>query len=324
MKSLCWLPFACLLFCSLQCIPAHAAIVVSGFFSGTIEQFDEQSGAQSTFATIANDPGLSGIAYSSLNSQLYVSALNHGGIYTLNAQTGALTGFQPLGIGPGGLAIASNGDVYVSDFTSNNVRIFDSTLTTPLGTISTPDGTTTSGIGFANNGDLLIATPGAGVYRYDGNAVSLFANNPLASAQIAVNGDDNIFIGHGLGFSDNVFRYDSAGNLLGTLTVTDSMVEGTGNGSSTGTSPSGVLVDSEGNVFVAALGRSNPSDPGGERGGLFKFDAEGNLLETFASGSIAFSGIAQTPFAVPEPSSLTLAVVGMILMSRRRQRPMSP
>ena len=295
-------------------------IAVTEFFTGRVELFDAQTKSESTLATIAGNPGLAGIAYNAANNRLYVSALNHGGVYMLNAQTGMTLGFQTLGGGgPGGLAVGSNGNVYVSDFTSNNVRVFDANLTS-LNSISVPQGNVTSGVGFAANGDLLITTAGAGVFKFDGSTVSTFNGLQLASAQIAVDASSNVFVGHGLGFSDSVFKFNSSGGLLGTFDVTDAMVNGTGTGSSTGTGPSGVAFNANGNyLMVAALGRSNPSDPGGERGGLFKFDTNGNLLDTFAAGSKAFSSVAIIS-AVPEPSSTALVALSGILTFAARRR----
>lgn len=282
---------------------APADILATGFFTGKIERFDEVTAAQTTFATLAGNPGLSGIAYSASANKVYVSALNHGGVYILNAATGATEGFQMLGYGPGGLAVAENGDVYVTDFTSNLVRIYNSTLTNVPALINVPVMGGTSGVGFLNTGDVIIATLGTGVFRYDGGTVSPFTAHPaaqLAVAQVVADASDNVYIGHGIGFSDNVLKFNSSGSLIGSITITDAMVSGTGSGSTVGTSPSGVAIDRDGNIFVAALGRSNPSDPGGERGGLFKFDSSGTLLPggTFATGSMAFSGITILPSVI--------------------------
>jgi hypothetical protein len=133
--------------------------------------------------------------------------------------------------------------------------------------------------------------------------VTQFTTNPaaqLASAQIVADASDNVYIGHGIGFSDSVLKFNSGGSLIGSITVTDAMVSGTGSGSAVGTSPSGVAIDRDGNIFVGALGRSSANDLGGERGGLFKFDSSGTLLPggTFATGSMAFSGIAILPAVV--------------------------
>lgn len=283
---------------------ASADILITEFFpsqngSGRILRFDEENFAQSVFAEIPGNPGLSGIVYNAVNDKLYVSALNQGGIYVYDATGGAPT-FHLLGIGPAGLAVDSVGNVYVTDFTSNLVRVYDpNNITAPISTISVPSGVTT-GVGVMTNGHVLIATAGFGVYRYDGTTVTPFTTHPLAqlaTSQIAVDSSDNVYIGHGIGFSDMAFKFDSAGSLLGTFTVTDAMVGGTGQGSSSGTSPSGVAIDRDGNVIVAALGKSNPGDAGGERGGLFKFDSNGLSYTEMASATKSFSSAAVVPNA---------------------------
>lgn len=274
--------------------PVVADIFVTGFFTGNIERFDEDTKAQSIFATIPGNPGLSGIAYNPTNHRVYVSALNLGGVYILDASDGSVLSFEVLGFGPGGLAVSAAGEVYVTDFTSNLVRFYDSSMA-ELGSISIPAATVTSGVGFLDNGDVIISTAFGGVFRFDGDSVTAFTTDPaaaLASSQVAADDSGNVFVGHGLGSSDNVFRFATDGMLTGVITVTDAMLDGTGTGSTPGTSPSGVAIDSEGNVIVAALGRSNPGDEGGERGGLLKFDADGDLLDTFISGSSAYSSVA--------------------------------
>lgn len=172
--------------------------------------------------------------------------------------------------------------------------------------------------------DLYVSTFGTGIFRYDGNSVTNFSTQGGASAQLAFDAGGNLYSGHGLGFSDFAHRFDTNGNefLNGGapfLQVTDAMVNASGNGSSFGNSPSGLAFDSNGNVIVAALGKSNPFDAGGERGGLFLFNSNGQLLDTFASGSRAYSGVAfVTP--VPEPGSLVLLLVCGSLAAAVRRR----
>ncbi len=294
-------------------------IFATGFFSGNIQRFDDLTNAQSTFASIAGNPGLSGIAYSAANNRLYVSALNHGGVYMLDATTGGMLGFSLLGIGPGGLSVADNGNVYVSDFTSNIVRIYDPDLTNNLSSINVPVAGVTSGVGFGPGGDVYIATPGTGVFRFDGNAVNLFSNNPAASAQI-VSDASSIYIGHGIGQSNLAFRFDLAGNLLNTFEITDAMMVGAPAGSSPGYSPSGIAIDADGNILIGVLGRSNPGDIGGEFGGVFRFDVNGNYLDTIAVGTNAFSGIVFIN-SIPEPGlMMVIPAIFAGLIARRRRR----
>lgn len=213
---------------------AKADVYLTGFFSGTIEQFDEHTKVQTTFASIPSNPGLSGLAYNPTNNRFYVSALNHGAIYVLDFDSHAIIGYHQLAYGPGGLTVDPKGNVVVTDFTSNQVRIYDPEFADEPIVISVPVPGVTSGVGYIQNGDLLIATAGTGVFRYDGT-VSPFTLNPaaaLASAQIAADSSNNIFIGHGLGFSDSVFKFDPDGNVTGTIEATEDMIGGTGAGSS--------------------------------------------------------------------------------------------
>ncbi|MBX3420268.1 MAG: hypothetical protein KF752_01800 [Pirellulaceae bacterium] len=293
----------CALMVAMHAVAVRADILVTGFFDGVVYRYDEATKARTTFATIPANPGLSGIAYNPHNHQVYVSALNHGGVYIFDAQSGGMLNFVMLGFGPGGLAAAPTGEVYVTDFTSNLVRVFNTSLASPpLATIAVPVAGVTSGVGLLANGHVIIATPGTGVHRYNGTTVTPFTADPaaqLSSTQVAEVAGGDIFIGHGLGYSDSALKFNSTGNLIGAITVTDQMVQSTGSGSSFGNSPAGIAVDSAGDVLVAALGKSNPGDPGGERGGLFKFDTSGNLIDTFDSATSAYSSIAIVPSTVP-------------------------
>ncbi len=316
-KTLCSLLFV---FClSIGTTVRADVVLVSEFFTGNIRYFDRATGANDVFATIDGSPGLSSLAYDSTRNILYASALQHGTIYQLDGRTGSLLGANIVGYGATGIAITSDGNVLVSDYSSGNVRIYEPGLTGLVDTIVTP-ARGTGGVGILGNGDILISTIGEGVYRYDGTDVSLFSDQWEASAQIASDGNGNIFIGHGIGQSSSVFQFDSNGSLVDTINISPDMVVSSGQGSSPGTSPGGVTFDSNGNLLIAVLGQSNPGDTQGERGGLFLFDVNGNLLETLATGSNAFSSVAYVT-AVPEPGSAALILIGVAageFMRRKR------
>jgi hypothetical protein len=315
---------------------ASAAILATGFFSGSIERFDPNTGQQSTFATVTFDaaalqPGLSAIAHDPLTGRIYVAELDQanpasGYIHSFDT-SGQSLGTRSLGFGPTGISVANDGRVYVSDLGSNTVRVFGGGLGAEIGAVSVPEQTATAGVGFANNGDLIIATLGAGVFRSDaspGSTASSFAGQSAAAGQVAVDSDGSVYVGHGLGFSNNVFKFDEDGNEIDSpfLTIGDDLVQSHGEGSSFGTSPGGLAFDAEGNLIVAVLGKSNPGDGPGERGGLFKFDTSGELIEPLAQGSSAFSGVAVLPTAIPEPGSVAflLCCSGTLLLNRRRRR----
>lgn len=308
-------------------------VVVSETFTGRLTAYTTPGAAASQFAQLqmrgdSGFPLLSGLYYHGASNRLFATELDRGGttngrVHILNATTGTVLGTQDFNFGVTSMAIGSTGDIYLSDMGSNLVRRFDGSFVyqSEIEIVGA-----SSGAGLVINGnDLYVSTFGTGIFRYDGNSVSLFSGQFGASAQMAFDADGNLYSGHALGFSDFAHRFDSNGNeFLNSgapfLRVTDEMVNGTGNGSTPGTSPAGMAFDSNGNLIVAALGRSNPFDPGGERGGLFLFNRNGQLLDTFASGSRAYSGVAFIT-AVPEPGSLVvLLVCGGLAAAVRRRR----
>lgn len=308
-------------------------VVVSETFTGRLTAYTTPGAGSSTFAQLqlrgdSAFPLLSGLYFHGASNRLFATELDRGGtengrVHILNATTGSVLGTQDFDFGVTGMTIGSNGDIYLSDFGSNLVRRYDGSFV-HQGDIAIVGAGSTSGLVF-NGNDLYVSTFGTGIFRYDGNSVSLFSDQAGASAQMAFDADGNLYSGHGLGFSDFAHRFDPAGNefLNGGapfLEVTDAMVNGSGNGSSFGNSPSGLAFDSNGNLLVAALGKSNPFDEDGERGGLFLFNRDGQLLDTFASGSRAYSGVAFVT-AIPEPGSLVVLLIsgGLVAAMRRRR-----
>jgi len=320
------------LFLVLMTVSSQAAILTTGVFTGTVERFDEVTGARSTLVTIpplgpeAIQPQLSSVAYNASNGRAYVAAIQHGGLYHFNAQTGADLQYVPMGIGPGGVAISPNGDVYVTNVQANNFRIYDPTLTS-FSTVTIDDlAGTTTGIGVSPNGDVIVSTFGTGVYRYDpatGN-VDEFSDSSIPGGQVAFDSSNNVYIGHGLGFADDVTKFNAAGTEIGNPFIKiDSTIAGNLSGSSPFFNPSGVAIDGDGNIIVAVLGKGNPGDINGETGGLFRFDSNGDLLGSpIAMNTSAFSSVAIVPAAIPEPSSVALLVTaaGITFLSRRRRR----
>ncbi|TWU35312.1 NHL repeat protein [Novipirellula aureliae] len=326
-----------LLFVALLNTSSQAAILTTGYFSGTVEKFDEVTGAQTTFATFQPfTDGLSGIAYNPLNNRVYVSASNSGRIYMLNAQTGqdlgtfevGVNGTSPLGgpAGPGGVAVGPTGNVYVTDLGANQVRVYDSNFTnlSNPGIITIPDpdelNIVTSGVGVDAGGNVYISTLENGIFRYDGVSVNSFNSNTLASAQIAIDASDNVYVGHGLAQASSVLEIDSLGNDSPFLTVAAADIGGAENG--LGMSPSGVAIDENGDFIVAVLGNVNPFRDAEEIGGLLRYDSSGNLKDAIATNTAAFSSVTIVPSAVPEPSSfaLLLTAVGVTSLFRRRRR----
>lgn len=327
-----------LLFTITAAIPASGAIVATGFFSGTVERFDPVSGQQSTFATIASAtdpfPGLAGIAFHSQSNVLYVSARISHRIYRVDGTSGAVLGFTQLadGSSPAGLAVDSSGNLYVANAGGNTVSVLDS-AGNQTGSIGLPDvglgDNYPSGLALDSLGRLMISTfAGAGVFRYNPADFTMlpFASNPTANAQIAVDGGGNVYVG-GAAFSNDVLKFTEDGTEIGSpfLTIDETLLPQPplGYTSMDFTSPSGVAIDADGNLIVAALGRTNPFEAGDNfqnNGGLWKFSPDGTLLQTFGTGITPLSGVAMLT-AIPEPSSIAvLSALGLSAVVARYRR----
>jgi len=329
----------------------QAALIVTEQTTGNVLAFDETTFAWTTFAqidTLSRDTFLSGVAFG--NNRVYVTELSRfgavaGRLHSFNLSGGdqQTTDFDQL-FQPGGIAVNSNGNIYVSNifggevpgaggFVADSLRIFSPTMA-PVRQINDPTLGSTTGIGFVGS-NTVIAGLFSGVFQFDGTTVSEFNPDPaniFAAGQVAVDSGGNVYVGHGLGQSSSVFKFDPTGATGGPLlSISDASLNGTGQtgvGPGTvpapGTSPSGVVVDADGNLIVAVLGRTTPANPGGERGGLFKYTADGTFIRQILPGpggaSAAFSSVTIAPVAVPEPSVLSLLAIGGFAAATRLRR----
>ena len=171
---------------------------------------------------------------------------------------------------------------------------------------------------------------GGGLFRYNpvSDTAGLLAPSPLANGQVAVDADGNLYAG-GAAFSSDVLKFTQDGTPINSpfLTIDDVLLPQPAFGftSPDFTSPTGVTVDAEGNLIVAALGRTNPTsaaDNFQSNGGLWKFSPEGALLQTFGTGLTPLSSVT-TITAIPEPSSvagLLMFATGVLVRRRRSAR----
>jgi hypothetical protein len=315
---------------------ASAAIVASGFFSGTLERFDPTTGTQSTFSTIASPadpfPGLSGVAYNPRLNLYYVTARISSRVYVVDGTSGSVVSFRQLASGtqPASVAVGADNSLYVADNGSNNVLRLNTNGTTTTYTLPDVGAGANFPSGLAFDGDDLIVSTfaGAGLFRLNPSTgvASPIGGSPLGNGQVAISDSGTVFAG-GAAFTSNVASYDLLTGVTDPSFITidatllpEPLLSFT---SQNFTSPSGIAIDADGNLIVAALGRTNPTssdDNFQNNGGVFKFAPDGSFIETIAVQTTPFSSVVVAT-AIPEPSSmLALAVIGTIgaVVSRKR------
>jgi len=339
-----WVPLSLVVWCTAVVQEVGwADIYAIGQFSNTIERFDAESGAQSTFANLAAFEGgfvaPSAIVFNASTRQFVVAGFNSEKLYTVDARTGAVLGSHAAGLlsGPSGMAYDANSNLYVSNFGTASITVFDAgfnlinTINMPnLGTPQEPFIPVPSGLSFNSAGQLLINTFSfAGILSYDSgsNSFGSFAGALAPLAQMAIGSDGTVYSGTAT-MSNDVFVFDSAGNPLANITIGADLLPPPGLEFVSGdtTNPAGVAIADNGDLIVAALGRTNPfelEDNFQSNGGLFRFAADGTYLRTYAVQSTPFSGVTfVAASAIPEPSgglAIGLGLLGWSLLRRPRR-----
>jgi hypothetical protein len=116
---------------------------------------------------------------------------------------------------PCGLALGSNGTLYVADeYNAIGLRLF-SQSGVPMGTFNPGGAIESYGIGFLSDQSVVFTDYyGKRVLRYkpDGTFVSQFATGGLVSSWLAVDGSDNVYVVDDNG--DKVRKFTSAGALI--------------------------------------------------------------------------------------------------------------
>jgi sugar lactone lactonase YvrE len=243
------------------------------------------------------------------------------------ASNGAASFLKSVAV-PSGLAVDSAGNLYVNSFSANAVLKIapDGTLSTFASGVASPEGLTIDSAGnlYVTDNRFDAAGLGAITKITPGGAKSTFVSGLTSVGSDAIDSNGNVYL---VDFTNkSVLEYNSGGTLLRTL-------------ASGLNSPTGLAIDASNNVYVSndangtiqkitqaggvSLFTSGLSTPFG-----LAFDAAGFLYSAdFGDGTIqriTSSGVA-SPFvtglnqpsyvvaaAVPEPSSLMLASVGLL------------
>lgn len=311
-------------------------ILAARYFTAGIDIYDRSTDSMRNFITIPQStdpfPGLTGLAYSGSLNRLYATANASQRIYSFNAESGALIGYQQLGgsFAPAGIVIDPSGDIYVSDNAGSTIQRFTPNPTTSAltasGTIQlTGAAGNLNGLAQTAAGQLLVsAINGSGVYRYgEASGQSSFNANPFANGQVAVSSDGTVAVG-GVVFSNYVSLFDLAGVQTGGVSIDSTYLPqpGLSYTSADVTSPQGVAFDGAGNLIVTAMGRTNPFSAGDNyqsNGGIFVFDPTGTTLLDSLVNTTPYTGVIVAP--VPEPSAAIMGSLAVALCCWQRLRP---
>jgi len=229
---------------------------------------------------------------------------------------------------PSGIAVGSDGNIYVADTFNNRVQIFNSSgvfqSTVGVGDLLVP-----YGIAVGSGGNIYVAdtlNDRVQVFDSSGNVLSTFGVGDLSFPQgIAVGSSGKIYVAD---TSNNCVQvFDSSGNVSSPLGIC-SLIPGSGNGEFS--SPGGVAVDGVGKIYVADT--NNNRVQVFNSGGVFQYafgssgtgNGQFNTPYGIAVGGDSNIYVADTfnnriqVFKTPEPSSIIgLGILGGGLVVRR-------
>ena len=328
------LAFVCFVFLSIN-THVDAAVLATGFYTNQIYRFDTATGAQTVFNGGIPEGGLSAIAVNHATGRVYVAAYQTGNIYSFDGYTpnSAVTSFAISGgTNPSGIAInQSTGQLYITyadGMGAGQVGIYSATGSLQS-TITTP-GIGLGGLALRDSNTLLIGNGlasgvSANISQLDltTNTLTNFSNPAFVASianQIAIDATGNVYAGT-LGIpnftpdGNNVYKFDAAGvaSLFASVTspgtIPIPILPFMAVPSSPYTSPSAVVIDSNGDIIVGVSGQTRP-DEGDSNGAILRYSPSGVLLNTVVNKFTPINALALQPTAVPEPA--TLALISLI------------
>ncbi|HEX8200452.1 MAG TPA: PEP-CTERM sorting domain-containing protein [Isosphaeraceae bacterium] len=284
-----------------------------------VHRFDGTTGAEPTPEPFINhgSPEKSMI----IGETLYLGSLANGAIPRYDKNTGAFQGFITGGTVLGGAPARDGSALYVA---SGTVRKLDP-ATGAVTAETTPPFNVPWGVATEANGNLLVTTGwmggGSAVYRYDPNLNLLGTVVPPGTvpgfdfaAGITVANDGSFYVTQSGAFHsgfgtpntvvDHIFHFGPGGNLIADITDVANGLNGTFD----------VAIGPDGNLYATVGG----SDFTTGDFHILRFNtATDTFMDVFASDpNIALAKTITFDFqvaAVPEPSSLALAGIGLVL-----------
>jgi sugar lactone lactonase YvrE len=251
-------------------------------------------------------------ANTNLNGPRGVALDSTGNVYAVNSSGGNISKFSPLGswIGyyglnlssPVGLALDSFGNLHVSQPGANTISKFDTSTGTNQGNITT-NLNIPVGLAVDSSGNLFAGNfSGNTISKFNssGTFVSSFGSSPNLNQpnSLAIDSTGNIYAAN-IG-SNTISKFSSSGTFLSNIGSSPNLVN-----------LQTVAIDSSGNIYAANGNKT-----------ISKFDATGNFLTSWSTGSAAPNFMAFKPITVPEPSTYALAAIAtgvMAAIARRRK-----
>jgi hypothetical protein len=191
--------------------------IVSGLNNGTIGSYEKNTGDYiNDFASIPLGPTRMKIGPDGL---IYILQWNGNGKVLRYQPDGTFVDeFTSIGItGAIGLDWDTSGNLYISSYTANTVRKFDSSGNDLGVYISGLQGPTNCWFDPAGNGDMLVCNwNGSNIKRYDsnGNYVSDFVASITQPEGVAYLPNGNLLVGSG-GAIDDIIEFESDGTMVG-------------------------------------------------------------------------------------------------------------
>ena len=241
-----------------------------------------------------------------------------------------------------GVAVGSSGDIFVADFSNDDILRFNSgggflgvfasgvNVDTPLG------------IAFGTGGDLFVASAGptSNIARVNGTTGAVITPSFTSGNVLVLGGPQYLTFGTDLAVTDiagHLFRFDpvtgvatfgstldnpvgvafdAGGNLYVGQRISDNVLKfPSGGGGSSILIPNGVLASSPADLKVGPDGLLYVATASG----IYRFNTNGTLVDSFGTGGRYMAFTAEST-VIPEPGTWLLVGTGIGLVLRVRSR----